>query len=254
MTNAFQEQLPLLRELQEIDLNLHRYKLELDALPVRIKDVEDAYLAVKNELDATQRELDELESAHKNDETELAASSERLRDREAKLYAIKTNKEYQAVIKEISDGKRLNKEREDRILQAMEKKEQLAQKITQLNSECADKDSVYREQKSLVDNEAGVIKANMQLAMSRRPELLPKIDRDTLRKYEAIRKRYPAALVSVSDGICSGCSRRIQPQLFNEMLRRDALKNCPSCQRIIYVADPPVEAQAAGNNEKDNAI
>lgn len=241
MPSAFQKQLALLKELQAIDLDLHSLRLKLDALPARIADKREAFEAVEARLAALKTDLDETEKQRRTDESELAASVDHLREREAKLYAIKTNKEYQAALKEISEGKRINREREDRILQAMEKIESLRKEIEQLESAFAEKEAEFKSALSEVETEQADIRGRMQAEAARKPELERQLEKDLLRKYNVIRGRYADAMVGVIAGICQGCSRRVPPQLFNELLRQESLKTCPSCQRLIYVAEAPAE-------------
>ena len=244
MKAAFAEQLALIRELQQIDLNLHNLQQKLDALPSSISDAESAYLSAKNDLDAARTELSDVEKAKREDESELALSVEHLRNREAKLYAIKTNKEYQAALKEISDGKRANREREDRILQAMERIESLSQKITQLEADFADKESAFGEKRRAMEGEELSIREQMKGDSLRRPDVVAQIKKEIVRKYDFVRRRYALAVAEVVNGVCQGCSHRIPPQLHNEMLRREELKTCPSCQRLIFVAEPqPAESK-----------
>jgi predicted nucleic acid-binding Zn-ribbon protein len=42
------------------------------------------------------------------------------------------------------------------------------------------------------------------------------------------------AIIRVIDAVCQGCNMNIPPQMYNELQRRDSLKNCPSCERLIY--------------------
>jgi len=235
MPADFHEQLDLLIELQEIDLNLHKFQLRLDELPEQIRAEEEAFGAVKDELAATKTELKETEHQKKTDESELADSVEHLRVREAKLYAIKTNKEYQAALKEISEGKRINREREDRILQSMEKIEALTQKSTQLEQVFADNEGALKAKRTKIDAEAKEIGEHMERDRAHRPELEPRIEKNILRKYEFVRRRYPEALALIRNGACEGCLRRLPPQLINEMMRHEEFKTCPNCQRIIHL-------------------
>lgn len=245
MTAAFEEQLGLLHELQEIDLALHRYHLQLAALPERVASLETDYNTVKGQFDAITAELADVEHRRRTDESELAASVDHLREREAKLYAIKTNKEYQAALKEISEGKRINKEREDRILQAMERIEALTAEKAQLDGSRAEKESAFRSAQEEIRREEIEIRQLISEHEQHRPALLARIDRDVLRKYDTVRHRTPDVLVTVQGGVCNGCSRRVPPQLYNEMLRRDGLKVCPNCQRLLYAA-AETEAETAG--------
>ncbi len=244
MKESFQEQLKLLQELQDIDLTLHKCRIDIERLPERVAEAKAARDAAKAELDAATGERDAVEKQRREDEQNLADSTEHLREREAKLYAIKTQKEYQAAIKEISEGKRLNREREDRILKAMECLENLGTNITQLETTFADKEQAYASQQAEVDAEEERIRKLMADDEAKRPELVAKIDPKLLRKYDFIRQRYAEALSPVVDGVCQGCSRRVTPQIFNEMLRREELKVCASCQRLIYVPDQPEREEA----------
>lgn len=235
MTIDFREQLTYLRKLQEIDLDLYNSQIELNSLPERIAEEQAAFDAMKTELDAVNAELAAIEKSRVTDEHELKESIERLREREAKLYAIKTNKEYQAAIKELSDGKKLNREREDRILVSMEKIEELKQKSTQLAEQFADKKTAFEEKKKEIDAEIEKIEKRMEEESRNRPDIVSKIERDLLRKYDFIKKRFSIAVAEVKDGACEGCMRRVPPQMLNEMLKVNECKACPSCQRLIYI-------------------
>lgn len=251
MSAPFEEQLALICELQEIDLNLHNLQKQIDSFPQQISDLEQAYSAAKALLDGATSELSGVEKAKITDETELAESADNLRNREARLYAIKTNKEYQASLKEIAEGKRINREREDRLLQHMEQIEALTQKITQLNQDFADKDSAYRAKQGELEKLKDDLLREMEKDITRRPAVAAKIDKFILRKYDFVRQRYPKAVTSVSGGVCESCSTRIPPQLFNEMLKRIEFKACPSCQRLIFVRE--VSAPVEGDKDEQSA-
>lgn len=243
MSESFQQQLSILKDLQEIDLNLHKFQQVLAELPTRLNDAKLAFEQKAAERDAAKAELNATLKQKATDEKTVEDSAQFLREREAKLYAIKTNKEYQAALKEISDGKRSNRELEDRVIQYMEKIEALTKNCEQLNSEAAEKESVFTKVQADVNAEEEKIRADMKDFETRRPTLVAKLDKVLLRKYDFIRKRYVLALVAVKDGACQGCLRRIPPQMYNEMLRNDEQKNCPQCQRLLYieVASEPQE-------------
>ena len=244
MVSAFQGQLALLKELQAIDLDLHVLKIKLNELPARIADKKQEYEAVNERIGALRIELGETEHNRHTDEKDAEAAAVHLREREAKLYAIKTNKEYQAALKELSEGKRANREREDRVIQAMERIEALKQEITQLEGEFAEKEAAYKSAKEEIEKEEAEIQKKIEAESSRKPEIEGNLDKETLRKYGVVRSRYADALVGVISGICQGCSRRVPPQLYNELLKQSDVKVCPNCQRLIFVAAKPAEDAA----------
>ena len=240
----FQSQLKLLLELQEIDLKLFRDRATLDRIPADRQALENEHNQARAEFDTAKAELVKVEHQRRLDEMELAASVDHLQNREAKLYAIKTNKEYQAAIKEISEARRQNKEREDRILLSMEKIETLTKKITQLESDIADKEVKYQNAVAELESRVGALKSEMQSFEARRPELTQQLDKDVMLRYDSIGRRYPDAVVPVANGVCSGCTMRVPPQLSNEVLRGVDFKACPSCHRLIFVA--PKTEETAG--------
>jgi uncharacterized protein len=248
MTAAFEEQLSLACELQSIDLDLFSLRQRLDALPAKLSELEAAFGDVRQRLEAARSDLVGVEKQRRTDEVELTASVDHLREREAKLYAIKTNREYQAALKEISEGKRLNREREDRILQAMERIEALTKEITQLEQDFAEKEGALKAEQEGVRQEETELKKRMDDEMRKRPEIIARIEKATIRTYDVVRQHYADAIVEVAQGICQGCSRRVPPQLYNEMLRREGFKACPNCQRLLYVSAATLEgdANAAG--------
>ena len=241
----FQSQLKWLLELQEIDLKLFRDRTTLDRIPAERQALEDEHTHARAEFDTAKSELAKVEHQRRLDEMELAASVDHLQNREAKLYAIKTNKEYQAAIKEISEAKRQNKEREDRILQSMEKIDVLTKKITQLESDIADKEVKYQSAVAELGSRADALKSEMQSFEAHRPELIQQLDKDVMRRYDSIKRRYPDAVVPVANGVCSGCTMRVPPQLSNEVLRGMDFKACPSCHRLMFVAPKTEETAAA---------
>lgn len=235
MKNDFQAELTLLKELQDIDLRLNEINIKLEMLPERIAAVESSYRQVKEELETAKHELAEAEKTGRHEEMELSSAVDRAKQREAKLYAIKTTKEYQAALKEIAETKKLNKEREDRILGLMEQIETVSKKITQLETDLADKETAYRKEDEALKAEEVELVKTLEGIESRRPEIVSKLDVKLVRKYDHVRQRYPDALVHVEKGVCQGCSMNIPPQLFNEMLKFTEFKNCPSCHRLIFV-------------------
>ena len=175
-----------------------------------------------------------------------------LREREEKLYAIKTNKEYQAALKEIADGKRSNREREDEIIKSMETVETLSQEITQLSGAVSEKQSEFQKEEA----ELVAKKSEMQNEMDARATELLKIkgqvDKAALEKYEFIRSRYVDPLAAVVGGVCQGCSMNIPPQMYIEILKGVKFHSCPNCHRMIHseieTASEEADTEAGGSD------
>jgi len=235
MSTDFREMLSLIKELQKIDLDLHNFARTMDEFPERMKVEQSSYDEIKSHLESVKSELSEVEHEKRTHESELAESTEYLRNREAKLYAIKTNKEYQAAIKEVSDGKKINREREDLILKAMERIEELKKSIEELEVQFAEKQKALDLKKSEFAEEEQKLRDEFSSYEKRRPEIVAKLDKKLMKRYDFVQRRYVDAVVAVKDNACQGCLRRIPPQMINEMMRFEELKSCPHCQRLLYL-------------------
>ena len=48
------------------------------------------------------------------------------------------------------------------------------------------------------------------------------------------KRRNGVAMAEARDGICTICHVRLRPQVFNTVLRNEAVIQCDHCQRILY--------------------
>ena len=234
MTTDFLIQLAELKELQSIDLSLHEMNTQLIEIPKQLSQLETKFAEIKAAHEDHHQALKELELLKKQDELDLQTTIEHLKDKEARLYAIKTQKEYQAALTEITDAKNENKAREDRILVHMEQFEDLSKKSTQLDGDFADKEKSFNDETQALKAREAKLHSQATEVESKRPAIAAQIDKLVMRQYMFVQKNYPNALVEVLKGRCTGCHLSVPPQLFNEVLKQQKMQSCPSCHRLLY--------------------
>ena len=235
MTISFKQYLSQLKELQNIDTRIRKIDFELRAIPEKLEASGGEFLvlnrSVKDKeaaLAAMTKERQELEQSVK-EQAVMAA------DREKRLFAIKTQKEYHATIKEIAQLKKDSKDKEDRILALLEQGEKINAEITQQKTEAADIEGGFRQIEAELKSKEKELAAERVLLGERRPALLKELPAPILKKYELVKQRYDDAVAFVKKGICQGCNMNVPPQFYNEMLKSGDLKQCPTCHRLIYV-------------------
>ena len=235
MTISFKQYLSQLKELQNIDTRIRKIDFELRAIPEKLEASGGEFLvlnrSVKDKeaaLAAMTKERQELEQSVK-EQAVMAA------DREKRLFAIKTQKEYHATIKEIAQLKKDSKDKEDRILALLEQGEKINAEITQQKTEAADIEGGFRQIEAELKSKEKELAAERVLLGERRPALLKELPAPILKKYELVKQRYDDAVAIVKKGICQGCNMNVPPQFYNEMLKMKDLRECPTCHRLIYV-------------------
>jgi predicted nucleic acid-binding Zn-ribbon protein len=244
------DQIVLVLSLHELDAKVRAFRETIDKMQPEAQALEalaESHRVTREEKSA---KLAETEKAKRSNEVEVETSEARLKEFSAKLSQIKTNKEYQAALKEISETKRLNKQMEDQILTLMSDIETL-KKDLQAAEEALGDSSVNLEKKrgEVAAEEAKLAAFNGQ-AQEERAKITAQIDSKILAQYERVNKSGKVAVAAVVTGTCQGCRMRVPPQLFIEIQKLKAVHYCPNCLRLLYLPEwqgtkddqPPQEA------------
>lgn len=229
-----------LTELQVIDLEI----AELDGKMAAEQASLDKDRQVFEERRASITDLEEriagLETRHRELEAELADELGRIKERQSKMMQVQTNREYQSLLKEIEDGKKANKDREDEMVQLLEQKESLEKILEEQKAICADETKeIASSEKEVASLVAGLTSEKTTIEKKRNSKAKG-VNGSLLKRYDMLRsRRNGRAVVAVADGVCQGCFMSIPPQQYNEVLKGDKMLSCPTCQRILYSQPEP---------------
>jgi len=228
--------LMLLEDLQELDLKADGTQAriqdalsEIEALDSRLQEAMDA-------IEAKRGELNLLESERATLEENLATENANISRSEANLKGITTQKEYQAVNKEIASAKKLISELEDQILQNATRGDELNGVLAAMESDAESLAGNIASQKNEVNSRIAAEESTAVADVKIREELIKSIPSGILKRYEKLREaRRGLAVVEARDGGCLGCNMHIPPQMYNNLFRGEELITCPHCQRILVL-------------------
>ena len=224
-----------LYEIQKIDLGIRDVQKRLDEIPKDLRALESKTGDLKHEHDKNRLERDALSREIKTVEDNVAAENQKLKKWEARLNEIRNQREYLALSREIEGGKRQNREAEERVQELKKRLGELEKKLGDIQSQVSTQEGEASSERGKVDNDVNAVKEKLVSETARREQLVPKVPRPLLTKYDSIRaKRLGIGIVPVVGGLCQGCNMRIPPQLFNILQRGLTVEQCPSCQRIIF--------------------
>ena len=239
-------------DLQHL-IRLQQLDTDIDSARRRIADIPGIQQALAERLaaqqaavaDAKQR-LADSQTARREIEKEVASIQTRLSKYKDQLMEVKTNKEYQAMQKEITVAEQEVRAHEDRLLEHMEQAETFAVELKAaegaLKTEQAE---VAREQK-ILDAERAALEQEIARLMGRRGELVRMLSRDALALFERIAHgRKGVAVAEARDDLCTVCHVRLRPQVFNDVRRNDTITQCESCTRILYFVPAAATGGAA---------
>jgi hypothetical protein len=106
--------------LQEAEIGIHRVEQALAAAPGRFDELTAERETLSEAVRVAEAHLAELEKRYREQEREARRHQDRAAQRAARLHEVKTNKEYQATLKEIDDIKALVSGIEDEMLALLE--------------------------------------------------------------------------------------------------------------------------------------
>ncbi|RUM89456.1 MAG: hypothetical protein DSZ24_01210 [Thermodesulfatator sp.] len=249
-----QEIVNLIR-LQELDLKILELDRQKEELPEALRAAEADLSQKKRRFEEVSQKLEEVSLKRRAEEDELEEELQRLRKTQTRLMQIRGTREYQALLREIEEIKKANKQREETLLKLMEEQEKLQQEEEALRKEIEEAERRVAEERARYESLCKELEADKKRYLEERERLVEEIPQSLLRRYEFIRERKGGlAIVAVENGTCSGCHMHIPPQLFNELQRDDKYYECPLCRRLIYYKriyfpEPEEEAEGAPAEE-----
>ena len=228
-------QLERLVALQIVDLKIQEMERVKEEIPQRIACLEEELRKEEESVQAERTELEKLQKERPQKEKDLEEEIDRVKKAEARVFEIKTNKEYQAVLKEIDNAKKLNRQREEEILGILERLEDMQNHLGKGEKSLEARRREYQRQVAELKQKAASFDEEMAGEVRQREEQEKAIPQDLLSKYHMLlEKRQGVAVARVINGVCQACNMNLRPQLYIELQKQDTLIACPNCNRILF--------------------
>lgn len=229
------EELALLIELQQKETAAARIALRRKELPVRIGELDAAFATVRSATEAEQARLDGLKKTKKEKEGLLVRGQDSLKKTRERLLEVKTNKEYQSMLKEIETIETKNSHGEDEIIALLDEIDRAEGEVKVKTGELEAERRRYEEQKAALEKELNSLEQELETCRQEGETVKARISPQILQHYQRIKGAGRAvAVAAVWKEVCDGCHMSIPPQLYNELQKADQLMTCPHCNRIIY--------------------
>jgi predicted nucleic acid-binding Zn-ribbon protein len=231
------EQLELLWELQKIDLTLKRIKEERERFPKEMKKLDERENIEKEKIQKEREKIELLEKERKQKERNLNTEQEKIKRAEGRMFEVKTNKEYQALLSEVEAIKEATSREEEEILQILEEIDEFKKDLSKREKEVTTTlEKIEREKKKIqekMDQGDGLWKEQKE----RREVLSKQVESGLYKLYNTLKeKRQGVGVVNIKDETCQGCFVNVPPQMFIEVQKNNAIIRCPNCNRILYWA------------------
>jgi predicted nucleic acid-binding Zn-ribbon protein len=175
----------------------------------------------------------------KNAEEELRnflAEAEGMRERaEKNMDLISTQREYEALDKEIRDAT----EKEQQYRKELQQKEQLLAELDKQIKQSAalieQEEEELKERRAGIEAEIAEKSRQMEGLVERERELAGDLDPEIFFKFDRIiRNKGGKGIVAIKSGVCMGCHMILPAQFANDVRQGEDIVFCPYCSRILF--------------------
>jgi len=234
--------LDLLEQLQEIDLQVDVLKTAQNNLQEEMNGIAQALDNAREGLADFQARAAQLEKDKIGLEASNTAELENIRRSETNMKEIKTNKEYQAVGREIAAARKQVAELEEQILLKITQLDELNVEIAACQSTLAELEQNTELRRSQKQGEIDKVQKDIDVDSRRREVITKELPASLLKRYKSLREqRRGQAVVVARDGYCMGCNMHLPPQLYNNLFKCEELITCPHCQRMLILKQQPAQ-------------
>jgi len=254
------QELELLKELQALDTQFRNLELARKRHPQAIAEERREIESKKSALEQQKKAILELRKSVDIKDLNLKEIEGKIEKLRGQLNAVKTNKEYSAILSQVGADEADKSRLEDEILQDMGKVEEAQKKLQadaqRFQQELKVSDEFIRkaeEEQRAADQQAAVLKAQRDRKRAQiPPEFLEPYER-LLSKRDGValtcaRGRVPGSRSAdeTETWVCQGCYMNLTMQTIASLMTSDKPIFCKSCGRMLYLEGQPEQVEAKG--------
>ena len=227
--------LSTLIDLQHHDSRIAAFEAEAARLPKQIADIQAALAEAKKSVDGLRARMDQTKKDLRSKEKDLEVIATKRSKSESRLYEVKTNKEYSAVLLEIEEIKQEKGEVEEQILGLMDVQERITGDIREAEQRHKSREEHAQREEGVIREKLAGVQRDLKKAQEERAARVKDLPPGLLSDYDRIRRARGGIAVALvgTAGVCGGCRMSIRPQAMQELRAAASLMLCENCGRFL---------------------
>ncbi|MCG8638246.1 MAG: C4-type zinc ribbon domain-containing protein [Desulfobacterales bacterium] len=235
MSEISKQDIQTLVKLQEAESEIVRLTKVLDKVEKEKQKIGLQIKAFETALEKNKQELLASENGCRGIEAEIQLIDDRIIKSNEKLRMVKTNKEYQLLLREVDDNKKRKDMLETELIESMEQKEKLTLLVEERETEFQLLNDKVKAEQSEIDKKTSDDKELLNEYLEQQAEIGKNLSPSLMTRFAKISKMNNGlAVTTVKNEVCMGCFMNIPPQMYIDVQRGKSLISCPQCSRILY--------------------
>jgi len=234
--------LELLLKLQDVDYDLGELERSKEYIPDMMDNLKREISDCEEKLFTLKEDLSKAQLEQKDVELQLSDRQDKLKKLQERMMAIKTNKEYDALISEIDQVKKDIWNLENRGVELIEITEEKKKELDGLDDKAEQIRQANTAQLTSLQEQIDSVGSKISEREQERQAIAKQVNPRAISVYERIRKgKGGAAVVAVKKRACGSCYKSLPPQKIQEIRIGDRIITCDSCGRmLIWTQDSDV--------------
>lgn len=235
MKEISKQDIETLVKLQDTETEIVRLEAVIKKINKEKQQLASRLTQFETALETERATLEAVSGRCQDTETEIKMVDERIVKSNETLRMVKTNKEYQLLLREVDDNKKRKDALETELLELMEEREKSDAKLEEIEKEFSLLEEQVKTEQAEIDKKSVDDKELLDDFKIRQKEIGETLDPFLMDRFRRISKMNGGqAVAQVRNEVCSGCFMNVPPQLYIEVQRCNQLISCPQCSRILY--------------------
>jgi hypothetical protein len=235
---SMRQKLKRIMGLQQIGADIRQDQRDKEALYIDVRQQKRQIQDLQEELEATHAQRLQCQKEADGADLKAREAGEHVARLRVQLNTTKSQDDFDALRQSIQSHKADISHWEDRGLELIDQAEQLQEEERQLQEKLDQEKQKLEELKKSVSDQAETYDSHIAELEAESESLRQEADPKALAAYDRlVESRGDSAIVSVCDRVCQGCYNLITKQTENMLLHDQELVTCPSCGRILMLAD-----------------
>lgn len=224
-----------LRALQDILSRKFEIEREINEIPRALTTKTELVNRLKKSYIEKNERLEDNKKKIRMLRNRLAEAEEQREEYEKQMDLIKTQREYEALDKEIKDAIEKEQQLRKDILKEEKDLEELTSSIERDESMISQQEEELEKEQQKIKDESKEKRELLEQLKKEEEEIIPGLDEEILFKFERIiRSKSGLGIVPIKNDVCTGCHMMLPAQFVNDVRTGKNILFCPYCSRILF--------------------
>ena len=244
-----------LKTLQDILSEKIILEQKIQEIPKLLNTQEELLARMKKSFIEKNQDFDKAKTAESEFRNFLADAEAKREKAEKNMESISTQREYEALDKEIQDAAGKEQEYRNKLQHEERIISELDEQMKQSQALIEQQEAELEERRKSIEAEIASKKAQLKTLSDDEKNLTPDLDPDVLFKFERIiRNKMGRGIVAIKGGVCMGCHMILQAQFANNVRQGEEIVFCPYCSRILFYEESEQEEEEYFNYEDSGSL